>query len=278
MCSWYSKRFLVLPLIFSVFSWHFWIWDHEYLVKKRGHAALVIFRLTSSGVSCAELMYKWCPGLPLLSDTYGQLKDNQCKRQNPPWKRQNRDHSWTSWLAQPSIPSLDEQKTTTKYYKYHQISALCSKMFKDVLPWSSTWCSLMQSRNSIWWDRIIGLCLMPTDPQYSLACIFTCKSCICINSVFHHRLPREKKPWKSLDVKANLPLVKAQLANIRPQQKDVLGAGCDMDSFVFLWRISGQFLFVFCWGLGNLQEWNVTSVRSTLVRNKKLLEHPCTEA
>ena len=68
-----------------------------------------------------------------------------CQRQNPPWKRQNRDRSWTSWLAQPSIPSLDEQNTTTKYYKYHQISSNICTVFKDLQRCSSMIFHVMQS-------------------------------------------------------------------------------------------------------------------------------------
>ena len=138
--------------------------------------------------------------LPLLRDTYGQLKDNRFV--NGRILHENgRIGIALGHLGLPSLQShpwtnKTQLQNTTNIIKYHQISALCSKIFKDVLPWSSTWCSLMQSRNSIWWDRIIGLCLMPTDPQYSLACIFTCKSCISINSVFHPRLPREKKNMK----------------------------------------------------------------------------------
>ena len=76
-----------------------------------------------------------------------------------------------------------------------QMNQRCSKMFK-----ASMIFHVMPSRNSIWWDRIIGLCLMPTDPQYSLACIFTWRGSataeqVCSFHLWSNRLPARDKVW-----------------------------------------------------------------------------------
>ena len=112
---------------------------------------------------------------------------------------------------------------------------------------------------------------MPTDPQYSLACIFTSKKgCNCINSVFH-RLPREKKS----DGKSPTMEPRRTFLWSRPNWQ-ISARSRKMSLEQNLWTV-----FVCLLGTeGNLQEWNtsemmwnVTSVRSTLLRNKKLLEH-----
>lgn len=104
--------------------------------KTRGHAALVIFRLTSSGVSCGRC---GCCGHGDLSPNWKCLQRFPIRKVwftlTPPWKQQSQDHSSTFWLVQPSSPSWDSVKSSIhiSIYSIIFIHSLCT------CAWSLMW-------------------------------------------------------------------------------------------------------------------------------------------